>query len=153
MKKVQDFMNRKVIYFSPNDSIFSVAKVFCDKNISGAPVVDKDKVIGVISESDILKFMNMRIGKRQRLCYLSTAFMLFSLIKDYSKVKEDLERISKTKVKDVMSKKAIFIEPEADLFDAVNMMDKNEINRLPVIKDKKLVGIIARADLLKALVA
>jgi len=152
MKLVKDFMNKNVIYFKPNDSVFEVAKVFSEKNISGAPVVENKKVIGVISESDIVNFMSSKLGKKQDVVSPSMTFMLFSFLEDYSKLKTEIGRISKTKVRDVMSKKIVSISSDANLFEAASLMEKKDINRLPVIDSGKLVGIIARADLIKALI-
>lgn len=150
MKKVKEFMNPYVIYFKPGDSIFKVAKVFSENDISGAPVVKNKNVIGVISESDIVKFMSFKLGRPSPLTSLS--LLIISFIKDNIQIKSQLKRISKTKIKDFMSKEVISIHSEASLLEAACLMEKNDVNRLPVIDDGKLVGIIARADLIKALI-
>jgi len=152
MKKVKDFMNPKVIYFKPEDSIFEVAKVFSEFDISGAPVVKDDKVIGVISESDIVKFMSLKLGKKPTAPVLSLSLLVFSFIKDNVELKAEVSRISKTKIGDIMSKDIVSIPSEASMLEAACVMEKRDINRLPVIDGEKLVGIIARADLIKALI-
>ncbi|MFQ6057187.1 MAG: CBS domain-containing protein [Methanosarcinales archaeon] len=152
MKKVRDFMNPHVIYFKPEDSIFKVAKVFSKNNISGAPVVKRNKVIGIISECDIVKFMSSKLGKKSSVILPSLSLLVFSFIKDHVNLKGELKRISKTKIKHFMTKKVVSISPEASLLEAASVMEKNDINRLPVIDNEKLVGIIARADLIKALI-
>jgi len=152
MKKVKDFMNPDVIYFKPEDSIFKVAKVFAENDISGAPVVKRKKIIGVISECDIVKFMSSKLGKKPGLTLPSLSLLVLSFIRDHVNLKSELKRISKIKIKDFMTKKVVSISPEASLLEAASVMEKNDINRLPVVEKKKLVGIIARADLIKALV-
>ncbi len=155
MKKVRDFMNTEVICFSPDDSIFKVAKVFSEKNISGAPVVEKGKVVGIISISDIVKFLGMKLINAEVSQIPSLSLLLLNFIKtgkEFLGFKKEMERISKTKIKDVMSKKVISIHPDASLVEAACLMEKHDVNRLPVIENDKLVGIIARADLIKALV-
>jgi len=72
--------------------------------------------------------------------------------KDYSDLKREVERISKTNIKDMMSTTVVAINPDADLFEAANLMEKYDVNRLPVIEEQKLIGIITRADLIRALV-
>ncbi len=162
MKKVKDFMTKRVIYLKPNDTVFKAAKIFCEKRISGAPVV-KDakskKLVGVISESDIVKFMGINMFNTKNFAgdftYQSLTLLFLNLIstgKNFINAKREVERISKVKVANVMSKKVISVSPETSLFDAASKMDMYDINRLPVVKDGKLVGIIARADLLKALI-
>ncbi len=154
MKKVKHFMKTDVIYFNPEDSVFDAAKGFSVNNISGAPVVKDGKVVGVISESDIIKFMKLKFPEEKfevnepHTISLIVMFML----KDQIEFKKELQRISKIKVKDVMSKIVLHTHPEANLHEVATLMDAHDINRLPVIVEGKLVGIIARADLIKALI-
>jgi CBS domain-containing protein len=155
MKKVKDFMRCDVFFVRPNNSVFDVAKVFSQNNISGAPVVEKGKVVGIVSISDIVKFMNIKLADAGIREPQSLTFLFLNMIKmgkDYIGFKKELERISKTEIRHMMSKKVVCISPEANLFEAAKMMEKKDINRLPVVEDGKLVGIIARADLIKALV-
>lgn len=157
MKKVKYYMHRKVIKFSPKDSVFEVARVFGKSNISGAPVVIKNRVVGVISISDIVKFMSLRMSTSDIIAHdpQSISLMLINLVKmgkDYIDFKKDLDRISKTEIEHMMSKNVIGIDPDENLFEAATLMEKYDINRLPVIKNKKLVGIIARKDLVEALI-
>ncbi|MFH8086630.1 MAG: CBS domain-containing protein [Candidatus Aenigmatarchaeota archaeon] len=155
MKKVRDFMNSNVICVSSEDSIFEAAKIFCEKNISGAPVLEEGKVVGVISISDIIKFVSMKLQKSDLTQIPSLSLLLFDFIKsskEYLQMKKEINKILKVKVKDVMTKEVITISPEASLIEAASLMEKNDVNRLPVIENDKLVGIIAREDLIKALI-
>jgi CBS domain-containing protein len=155
MKKVRDYMNPDIIFFKPEDSIFDVAKVFSERRISGAPVVEGDEVVGVISISDIVKFMSLGLPEKQEsplgeshILYL----MFLNTLKDELKFREDLKKISSTQIKDIMSKEIISVSPDTSLYEAASIMEKHDVNRLPVIENGKLVGIIARADLIKALI-
>ena len=157
MNKVRKFMNRKVVYLKPDNTIFDAAKVFSQHHISGAPVVKNKKVVGVISISDIAKYMSTKLGDIKPLSQemVGISFFLFKMIetgKEYLEIKNEVKKISKVKVEDVMSKKIISIGPDKTLFEAANLMDKYDVNRLPVIKNEKLIGIISRADLIRALV-
>lgn len=148
-------MNQNVVFFNPEDTIFNVAKILCEKNISGAPVVDKGKVVGIISVSDIVKFIKIKLnlGKIHEVPSLSLLFLdLVKTGKDYIQLKKEIKRMSEVKVKKIMSKKVISISPEDTIFDAARLMDKHDVNRLPVIENGKLVGIVARADIIKALI-
>jgi len=154
MKKVRDFMNCNVICLSPEDSIFDAAKIFSEKNISGAPVVKDGKIVGVLSISDIIRFVSMKLQKTETPLP-SLSLLIFEFIKsskDYLTFKREMKKISKIKVKDVMSTKVVCISPEASIIEAASLMEKNDVNRLPVVENDKLVGIIAREDLVKALI-
>ncbi len=95
--------------------------------------------------------MSSKLGKKIDMGSTSMSILLFSFIEHLSKLKNELQRISKIKVKDIMSKRIVFISSDASLLEAASVMEKKDINRLPVIDDDKLVGIIARADLIRAL--
>jgi CBS domain-containing protein len=154
MKKVRDFMNCNVICLSPEDSIFDAAKIFSEKNISGAPVVKDGKIVGIISISDIIRFISMKLQKTETPLP-SLSLLIFEFIKsskDYLTFKKEMKKISKVKVKDVMSTRVVCISPEASIIEAASLMEKNDVNRLPVVENDKLVGIIAREDLVKAII-
>ncbi|OYT42813.1 MAG: CBS domain-containing protein [Candidatus Aenigmarchaeota archaeon ex4484_224] len=154
MKKVRDFMTRNVITCSPEDTIFDVAKKLSENAISGMPVVDKGKLVGIISVSDIVKFMKNEIKNEDLIPEEphSIPFILMKMIQNELKIKKELEKISKIKVKHVMSKKVITISPDASLADAAELLVKKRITRVPVIENGKIVGILTKSDLVKALV-
>jgi CBS domain-containing protein len=155
MKKVKEFMNKKVIHLSPEDTIFDAAKILSRSNIAGAPVVEKYKIVGIISISDIIKFIDIKLGKLPRLDSPGLSTLLFALIqmqKVHSDFKRELKKITATKIRDVMSKNVIIISPSATLLEAAELIEKHDVNRLPVVSDGKLIGIVARADLIRALI-
>ncbi|MEM5772834.1 MAG: CBS domain-containing protein [Candidatus Aenigmatarchaeota archaeon] len=154
MKNVRDVMNTNIICFSPENSVFEVAKVLSEKNISGAPVVDGEKVVGIISTSDIVRFLKtkLKIGSAHDMPSLWLFFLdIVKTSKDFVELKKEVKRLSNVKIKGIMCKKVISISPEASIFDAAELMDKHDVNRLPVIENGKLVGIVARADIIKAI--
>jgi len=161
MKKVRDFMNRRVVYFTPEDSIFDAAKAFSRKRISGAPVVANKRtrrVIGVVSDSDLVKFMGRSLYKREKVsaaACTSTLMIILGLMKlgnAHLTTKKEVERMMKVRVKDVMSCEVVSVRPDETVFDAAEKMDEHDVNRLPVVSKGRLVGIIARSDLVKAMV-
>lgn len=159
MKKVKDFMTKKVVKIKPDNSIFHAAKVFSEHRISGAPVVERGRIIGMVSESDIIKFMSLKLSGvldlPKKLVQTSLSLLMLDFMragKNHLGFKKELKRISKTKVRDIMTPAVMIVEPDTNLFEAAAEMDRHDVNRLPVVNEKrKLVGIIARADLVKAL--
>ena len=155
MKLVKDYMKRKVMTAKPTDSIFKVASILSKHHISGLPVVKGRRVVGVITEADIVRFMKLDLSKTHTELMAephALSVVILTLIKDQLNVKKHLERMSKIEVKDLMSKDVISIKPDENILEAATRLDQNQIDRLPVVKNGKLVGIIARADLIRALV-
>lgn len=155
MKLVKDYMKRKVITVRSAESIFKAAHTLSKHHISGAPVVRNRKVVGVITEADIIKFMKLDLSKTHTELMSephALSVVILTLIKDQMSMKKHLEKMSKIKVKDFMATDVISVPPDENILEAANTLDKYQIDRLPVIRKGKLVGIISRCDLIKALV-
>jgi len=155
MKTAKDFMNKDVIYVSPEDTIFQAAKLFSQLDIAGAPVVEKDKVVGLISISDIIRFIDIRLGKLPKIETPGLSTLLLAIIqmkKMHSDFQKELKKVTCSKVKEVMTKNVITVSSSATLVEVAELMEKHDVNRLPVLSGEKLIGIVARADLIKALI-
>ena len=154
MKQVKDYMKRKVISFRPDDSVFKVAQVLSKHHISGAPVVKNKKVIGIISESDIIKFMRLKLPEGEALTHEPhiLTLLVISMVTNHLMFKRELRRISKITAKEIMSKDLVSITPNESIIEAATMFEKFDIDRLPVIKGGHLAGIITRSDLLRSLI-
>ncbi len=140
--RVQDVMTRDVISILKYESIMCVANILSKKNISGLPVVDREKrVIGIITQADILSM----VGVRKE-----------NTFKDLLKhmLGEPLpERKIGDIVGDIMVSPAVTIKANLNIAEATKIMDEKKIRRLPVVDDKDvLLGIISRADILKAVI-
>lgn len=145
---------KKPIVVNFNDNIGDVIKLFRKNKISGAPVVDNNgNVVGIISESDIIKTLTIHSGDINVV--LPSPLDLIELpLKTTLKMeefKEDMEKALKIKVMDIMTKNVISTSPNTSINDAAKIMVENNIKRLPVIKNGKLIGIITRGDLIEAL--
>lgn len=155
MKLVKDYMRKRVITAKPTDSIFRVASILSKHHISGVPVVNGRKVVGVVTEADIIRFMKLDLSKTHAELMVephALSVVILTLIKDQLGVKKHLERMSRIKVKDLMSKDVISIQPSENILEAANILDRYQIDRVPVISKGRLVGLIARCDLIRALV-
>ena len=129
--KVCEIMNREVLSVTPQDRVCDVIDLFLEKNITGAPVTEQDKVVGMISRKDILP--------------LITSFDL-----DCSSL-EQIRRTCSNYVGDYMQSQVITVQPVEAVEKCALIMTDNSINRLPVVEDDKLIGIVTRGDILKAL--
>jgi CBS domain-containing protein len=122
-----------------------------NNNISGLIVVEEGKVIGVISESDILKILSSEVPQLKTSTNVTLSILI--LLEGGVKMIKEMKKIGKLKVKDIMSKKVFSVRPEDTIIEAARIMSKKDVRRLPVIdENNKLVGVISRTDILKSLV-
>ncbi len=148
--KVKELMTTDVIAFKLNNSIRHVAETFRANRISGAPVIDDQrKVIGIISEADIMRLTATVPFPDIDPLNPFPVFSLSGYMKKVKKIPDEIATLFEGYVKDVMSKKPITISPEDSISDAARIMHKNDFNRIPVVDEEgKLVGIIARGDVI-----
>ncbi len=122
---VEDYMTRKLVTFSPDQSILELMESFAKHHISGGPVMDDNGfLVGIISEADCMK-------------QISESRYFNQPILDKS-----VERF--------MTKNVETIPHDMSIFDAAGIFDKHNRRRLPVMKDGLLVGQISRKDIVIA---
>jgi CBS domain-containing protein len=118
MGQVRELMTENPRTISAGDSITDAAKLMREEDAGIAPIVDGDRLIGVLTDRDIA-------------------------IKIVAEGKDP----QSTKAKDVASKNLVTIDPQQDLDEALRLMAQHQVRRLPVVEeDGKLVGIVAQAD-------
>ena len=140
--KVSDVMTRGAVSVPPETRLRELAHLLNDRRISGVPVVDEDgRCIGVISETDLLvKQLSRSVSRRLPLEWI---------LGDHHDPAE-LRRRSATTVGEAMTSPAITIEADRPLREAAALMIDDQVNRLPVTEAGRLVGVLTRADLVRA---
>ena len=148
VRSIKEVMSPTPVAVKPSDSVETVLKLLEDKHISGLPVVNHEgQVVGVVSEADLL-FKEKPIRLPLYLTFLDSIIYLEPLDKFRQQLKKSLGIF----VADVMTSKPITIFPHAPVSQAAELMLTKRINRLPVVDEaERLVGIVTRNDLLKAL--
>jgi CBS domain-containing protein len=146
--RAMDVMTTNVITVSPDTSVQEVAKILSEQNISGVPVVDaQNRLVGIVSEGDLLHRVEMgtdrRTGRR-RSWWLDTVGSDEDLARAYVKSHGRTAR-------DVMTSEVTAVSETTELADIANLLETKRIKRVPVVKDGKLVGIVSRANLVRAL--
>jgi CBS domain-containing protein len=143
---VSDIMTREVASISPDARLEDAVRLMVDRKISGVPVVENDgAVVGMITEGDLLR--RAEIGTEGKSPgWFEMFFLPGTSAYDYV-------RTHGRKVEMLMTGNAICVSPQATLASAVTLMRDRHVKRLPVIHDGRLVGILSRADVMKALVA
>jgi CBS domain-containing protein len=139
-----EVMTTKVVTVGENASVAEVAKLLAERGISAVPVVDKEnRVIGMVSEGDLLHRTETGTEKC-RSWWLEMMASTNQLAGDYIKSHS-------ANVKDVMTRDVISVSDTTPLADIAILLEANRIKRVPVVRDGKLVGIVSRANLVRAL--
>lgn len=144
--KVKDIMTEKVITVSPETSVKEIADILLKKKIGGVPVLDGEKLVGIVTEEDLI-MKNVKLHFPTYIQLLDAVIYLESL----KKYEEELRKAVGATAQDVMTRDLVTISPEADIEEAATLMIERNISRLPVVENDKLVGIITRRDILKAI--
>jgi len=122
-----------------------VAEILISHNISGAPVVDDEgRLVGIISESDLLDER-----KRQSAIPRMALFGLF--IVPEKLLKEAYQEGQTLHVRDVMSRNVLTATEDTPLEHLADLMVRRRINRIPIVREGDLIGIVTREDVLRGL--
>ena len=117
---VKDFMTKRVVYVSPETTVAAAADIMRDKGLRRLPVIEHDKLVGLITEGTSLSIYEMN--------YL----------------------LNKTKVGDIMIKNVLTVSKYASLEDAIYIMLQNKVGVLPVVDNDQISGIITDKDVFRA---
>jgi CBS domain-containing protein len=120
-----DYMSRKVISCAPEDPVQKVYNLIIESGFSAFPVIKKNKCLGIISRRDLLKA---------------------------GRVRSVLENSASTPIETIMTKSVISVSPEEPVQSAAALMVRYDISRVPVMQSDRVVGILDRHDVMKALV-
>jgi CBS domain-containing protein len=140
----RDVMVHDVVTVGPDEDVAKALQLLVDHDISALPVVDGERhVIGILSEADLLH--RQQIGtEKHRAWWLEAVTPANVLALDYAKSHG-------RKVAELMSVDVISADEDKSLSELANILEKNRIKRVPILKDGKLVGIVSRSNLIQAL--
>ena len=139
----EQIMTRQVISVPETAPLAEVVRLLADHDISGMPVIQPDRTLaGVISEKDFLS--KMAGGK-------SPSFMhvILQCLEKTGCIAADIKKLT---AREIMSSPAVTLKTSTPLFEVADIMDRHNINRVPVIDDTgQLAGIVARSDLIQTM--
>jgi CBS domain-containing protein len=143
---VKDIMTKNVVTVGPEMDIISLAGLFVDKNISGAPVVDTNgKLLGVVKEEGVI-FHDKKVHL-PTFVNLSVGFLTFG-VKRYE---EEMKKIAANKVRDIMEHDITTISGSLTIEDAATLMIEKNAYYLPVVDGDKLAGVVTKKDIVRAI--
>src|SRR5580692_8668968 len=144
-----DVMTTDVITVDPDTTVRALATLLAERGISGAPVVDSGgRLVGVISEGDLLHRAEIGTARRHRERRRSWWLDHFA-----AELARDYVKSHGRTVKDIMTRDVVTVSEDTDLAEIATLLETKRIKRVPVTRDGKVVGIVSRANLVRALAA
>ncbi len=142
--KIREIMTKDVIAVAPKTEIREAARLMVDHGVSGLPVInDEGTLVGILTEGDLI----LRQKPQQKVPWWDLS------LGPGEGLAQEYQKAHGTTAGEVMTRAVVSIGPDLPIEAAAGLMDRHRIRRLPVIEDGHLVGIVSRADLIKALAA
>jgi CBS domain-containing protein len=143
--QASDIMTTDVVSVPLTATIVEVAALMAQHHISGLPVIGEDgKIVGIVSEGDLLHRVETGTGKPQRSWLAEVLFSTRRLAVEY--LKEHALTVS-----DLMTENVVSVLPETPLSEIADLLERHHIKRVPVVVEGKLLGIVSRSNLVAAL--
>jgi len=142
--KAAHIMTRKVKTATPDTPVSDLAKIMIERQVSGVPIVDGGRrVVGIVTEGDLMR--RAELGTERRRSWW------LEILTDSAGRAADFVKSRGMRAADVMTRSVISVTPRTELREIADTFEKWKIKRVPVVRSGKLVGIVSRHDLLRAL--
>ncbi|MCG7401793.1 MULTISPECIES: CBS domain-containing protein [Caballeronia] len=144
--RAADIMTTSIVSASPDMSVRQAAGTMVFAGISGMPVIDEEgNLLGIVTEGDLMHRAEIGTGVKQRAWWLELVASTRELASQY--VKEHARKVS-----DVMTTDVATVSETCPVADIAELLERKRIKRVPVLRDGKVVGVVSRANLIRALV-
>ncbi|MCM2356655.1 MAG: CBS domain-containing protein [Geobacteraceae bacterium] len=143
-----EVMTRDVVTVKRETSIRELAEIFTTRRISSAPVVDDDGVlIGIVTESDLVE--------QDKSLHIPTVISLFDWViylESGKKFEKELKKMTGQTVGDIFTTEVETVSPTTPLSEVADLMSTRKVHAIPVVEGNRVVGIIARIDLVRTMI-
>ncbi len=147
MLNASDIMTTKVITVHPDTSVLELADILFTNRINGVPVVDNDgRLVGIVSQTDLIDQ-----ARKLHIPTIITILDAVIVLKTERQMEKEIRRISGTKVADIYTKKVVTVTEDTPVDEIATIMSQKRIHSIPVMHGDKLVGIVGKSDILRAL--
>ena len=141
-----EIMKRDVITVTPEMTVEELGRLFMEKNIGGAPVVDAEgRLYGIVTENDLVSR-----DKRFHIPTLLRLFDAYIALEPPSRIEKEIKKMSARTVGEICTRKVLTVREDTPLEDVATIMAENRVNLVPVTKDARLIGVIGRHEVIRA---
>ena len=149
MLTARDIMSKEVVSVKIETSLKDLAHTFVETRFSNLPVLDDDGVlVGTISETDLVE--------QQRPLHIPTVMTLFDWVFSFGnekRFKEEVDRVTAATVGELYHKDPVTCSPDTTVRELAALMSQHKVHLLPVVEDGKMLGVVARLDLIRVMEA
>ena len=124
IRQLLERKSKEVFSIAPDALVYDAVKLMAEKGVGALLVVDKDDVVGILSERDYARKVVLK-GRSSR----------------------------ETPVRDIMTEKVLYVKPERTLEECMAIMTEKRIRHLPVMENDRLIGVFSSGDVIKAMVS
>lgn len=147
MLQARDIMTKEVVTVNPQLPVLELARLLAEKKINGVPVVDDaGQLVGVVTQSDLIDR-----ARKFELPLVITILDAHFYLERPGTFKKNLEKMIGNRVADLMTSPPITISPDLTVEEIAAIMAHKKVHTLPVVAEGKLVGIIGKIDIIRAL--
>jgi CBS-domain-containing membrane protein len=147
MLQARDIMTKEVITVSPETTVLELAQLLADHKINGAPVVDSQgRLVGVVTQNNLIDR-----AKKFELPHVISILDAHFYLERPSTFKKNLEKLMGNLVADIMTAPPITISEDVEVDEIATIMARRRIHTLPVLQGDKIIGIIGKIDIIRAL--
>ena len=154
MLTVRDVMTPNVLTVRPDMTLTELDEQLVEARVSGAPVVEGDKIVGIVSQSDVVRSLYAEQREAQKVAafygspYPIPLASLAHLARDSRRI---ADHMTKLRVRDIMTPAPGRVAPDASVEEAARLMSCEGFHRVPVVEGERLVGIVSTMDLVRLL--
>jgi len=154
MTTVNELMSGEVVTVTPRCSVPELERTLANADVSGVPVVDGGRLVGVVSARDVLRRIGAAHSEAELVPDYYTDLSGFAHAGAAAAAREAIgasvgERVDHLTVADLMSPAVISVAPETDITVAARLMVERGVHRLPVVAGDRLLGLVTSLDLLR----
>ncbi len=147
MLTARDIMTKKIVSVTLGTSLKDLAKIFVETRFSNLPVLDESgDLVGIISETDLIE--------QHKPLHIPTVMTLFDwvfTIGNEKQFKEEVDRVTAATVGELYRKDPVTCSPDATVRELAGLMSQHKVHLLPVVEDGKMIGVLARLDLIRVM--
>lgn len=147
MLTARDIMTKDVYTVQEDTDITDLAKKFVDHNVHTLPVLDQEgTLIGIVTQTDLVE--------QDKPLHIPTVISLFDWViylESPKKFTEEVHKVTARKVGEICTKELVTCSPSEPVSKVATLMVDNKVHLIPVVENKKMIGVVSRLDIIRSM--